>query len=410
MNVFKNALAQLEAAAAAADFDPNVLAVLRRPKRTLQVSLPVLMDDGSVKVFEGYRVQYNDARGPFKGGVRFHPQADLSEVKALAFWMAVKCAVVDVPFGGGKGGVVVAPAKLSRGELERLSRAYIRAIAGDIGPDVDVPAPDVNTTPEIMGWMADEYGKATGRFQPAAITGKPLSLGGSQGRNKATGQGGLFVLQEFVRLAGLRPEKTAVAVQGFGNVGHNFASLAKRAGYRITALSDSKGGIHDPRGLDPDAVLAYRKEHGGLAGYPGAKAVSNAKLLELPVDVLAPAALENQLTKNNAGRIKAGIILELANGPTAPEADAVFAKKGKTVIPDVLANAGGVAVSYFEWVQNRQGYYWSEAEVTSKLGSLMSAASRAVAAAAGAKLTLRQAAFVLAISRIQEAMLARGWR
>jgi len=411
MNVFQNALAQLDAAAKSADFDKNVLATLRRPKRLLQVAVPVLMDDGSIKVFDGYRVQYNDARGPFKGGIRFHPQADPNEVKALAFWMVIKCAVVGVPFGGGKGGVAVDPRKLSKGELERLSRAYIRAIAPVIGPDVDVPAPDVNTTPEIMGWMVDEYAKVTGRFQPAVITGKPLALGGSLGRMAATGQGGLFVLEEYARQAKLDPKKTAVAVQGIGNVGLCFAKLARQAGFRIVALSDSKSGIHDPQGLDPEAVAAYKKEKGSLEGFFGAKTISNARLLELPVDVLVPAALENQLAKKNAGRITAKVILELANGPTAPEADVVFARKGKIVIPDVLANAGGVAVSYFEWVQNRQGYHWSEAEVNDKLRQLMAAAFKAVAALAAEKqVTLRQAAFILAVSRIQEAALARGWR
>jgi len=329
----------------------------------------------------------------------------------LAFWMVIKCAVVGVPFGGGKGGVTVDPRKLSKGELERLSRAYIRAIAADIGPDVDVPAPDVNTTPEIMGWMVDEYSRIAGKFTPAVITGKPLPLGGSLGRTTATGQGGLFVLEEYARQAKLDPEKTTVAVQGIGNVGHCFVRLARKAGYKIVALSDSKSGIYDPQGLDPDAVAAYKKEKGSLEGFPGAKTISNARLLELAVDVLVPAALENQLTRKNAGRVKAKVILELANGPTAPEADAVFAKKGRVVIPDVLANAGGVAVSYFEWVQNRHGYYWSEAEVNEKLKPLMAGAYRAVAAQAVAKqVTLRQAAFILAVSRIQEAMLARGWR
>lgn len=411
MNVFRNALAQLDAAAQAHGFEPNFLAVIRKPKRILEVSVPVLMDAGSVKVFDGYRVQYNDARGPFKGGIRFHPQTDLNEVKALAFWMAVKCAVVGVPFGGGKGGVTVDPKKLSKGELERLSRAYLRAIATNIGPDTDVPAPDVNTNPEIMGWMADEYAKVTGKFQPAVITGKPLALGGSQGRTAATGRGGLYALEEFARLKGWEPKKLAVAVQGFGNVGFWFAKLAAKAGWRIVALSDSQGGIYAPKGLDPDKVMAYKKEKVSLVGFPGAQAVSNAKLLELPVDVLVPSALENQITDKNASRIKAAIVLEMANGPTTPEADVKLFKKGKAVIPDVLANSGGVAVSYFEWVQNRQGYYWSEAEVNAKLKPLMAEACGAVAKLAAEKnVSLRQAAFIVALKRIEEATLARGWR
>jgi len=406
MNVFKNAMAQLDAAAAGLpELDAGVLALLRRPKRVLQVAVPVLMDDGGVKVFDGYRVQYNDARGPFKGGIRFHPQADLNEVKALAFWMAVKCAVVGVPFGGGKGGVAVDPRKLSKGELERLSRAYLRAIAANIGPDVDVPAPDMNTTPEIMGWMVDEYAKATGRLQPAVITGKPLTLGGSQGRTAATGRGGLFVLQEFAKQAKLVPAKTAVAVQGIGNVGFYFAKLAREAGYTIVALSDSKGGIYDPKGLDPEAVAAYKKEKGGLDGYPGAKAMSNAKLLELPVDVLVPAALENQLTIKNAGRIKAKVVLELANGPTAPEADIKFFKKGMVVIPDVLANAGGVTTSFLEWQQNMTGEHWTEAEVFTRLKPIMDDAAAAVMRTADEfGVTQREAAFVLALKRLDQAI------
>ncbi len=411
MNVFQNALAQLKAAAEKTEIDPNALEVLRRPKRVIQVSVPVLMDDGTVKVFDGFRVQYNDARGPFKGGVRFHPDTDLNEVKALSFWMAIKCAVAGVPYGGGKGGVTVDPKKLSKAELERLSRGYLRAIAPFIGPDVDVPAPDMNTNPEIMGWMVDEYAKVAGKFTPAVLTGKPLALGGSLGRTAATGRGGLYVLEEFARQAKLKPEKTTVAVQGMGNVGFYFAKLARAAGYKIVAMSDSRGGVFDPLGLDPEKAAAYKKEKGSLEGFPGARAVTNKKLLELDVDVLAPAAMENQITGENAGRVKAKAVLELANGPTTPEADAKLEKRGVPVIPDVLANAGGVAVSYFEWVQNRQGYYWTEAEVNAKLQSLMSAAFREVAAvAAGKKATLRQAAFILAVSRIQEAMLARGWR
>lgn len=411
MSVFKNALAQLDAAAKLRRFDPGWLAVFRKPKRTLQFRLPVVMDDGAVRVFDGYRVQHDDARGPFKGGIRFHPQADLDEVKALAFWMAIKCAVVGVPFGGGKGGVAVDPRKLSKGELERLSRVYVRALGRNIGPDIDVPAPDVNTTSEIMGWMADEYGRMAGHYQPAVITGKPVAAGGSLGRTAATGRGGLSVLEEYCRKNGLKQKGMTVAVQGFGNVGYWFAKLAREAGFRIVAVSDSKSGVYRPEGSDVDALMEHKKKTGAVAGFAGTKTVSGAKLLELPVDVLAPAALENQITAKNAGRIKAKIVLELANGPTDPPADAKLFRKGVAVIPDVLANAGGVAVSYLEWVQNRQGDHWSEAEVNAKLKKIMSAAySTMDKEAADLKCPLRQAAFVVALGRIQEAALARGWR
>ncbi|MDD5251714.1 MAG: Glu/Leu/Phe/Val dehydrogenase [Patescibacteria group bacterium] len=411
MTIFKNALVQLKNAAEAAGLDPVVVEVLKHPKRILQVSVPVVMDDGAVKVFEGYRVQHNDARGPFKGGLRFHPKTDLDEVKALAFWMAIKCAVVNVPFGGGKGGVAVDPKKLSSGELERLSRAFIRAIAPVIGPDVDVPAPDMNTTPEIMAWMVDEYARVTGKFQPAVITGKPIAIGGSLGRTAATGRGGLFALEEWRRRANLKAKDLTIAVQGIGNVGFWFAKLAREAGYKVVAISDSKGGVYATAGINLDKALAYKKEHGNLKGFPADKEISNERLLELPVDVIVPAATENVLTDKNAGRVKARVVLELANGPTTPEADFKLAKKGITVIPDVLANSGGVAVSYFEWVQNRTGYYMTEAEVNDKLKKLMVEAFYDVAGLATDKsLTLRTAAFALAVRRIAEAQQARGWR
>ncbi len=408
MNVFENALAQLAAAAKSADLDPTAVEALAKPQRIVQVTIPVRMDDGRIRFFDGYRVQYNDARGPFKGGIRFHSQTDLDEVKALAFWMTIKCAAVGVPFGGGKGGVAVDPKKLSKTELERLTRAYARAIAPVIGPERDVPAPDVNTNAETMAWFADEYGRTVGAYEPAVVTGKPIALGGSLGREAATGRGSLHALDEYVNVAGLDPKSLTVAVQGFGNVGYHFARLAHAAGYRIVALSDSKNAIYAPDGIDPVAAAAYKETTGSLAGFSGAKTVTNEELFALPVDVLAPAALENQLTAKNAGAVRAKIILELANGPVTPEADAIFRGLGVIVIPDVLANAGGVAVSYFEWLQNREDESWSEDDVNARLARLMARAFKDVWSAAGRyRATLREAAFILAIRRVADAMAQR---
>jgi glutamate dehydrogenase/leucine dehydrogenase len=409
MNVFQNALAQLEAAASATKADPFTVEMLRRAQRTVQVAFPVRMDDGSTRIFEGYRVQHNDARGPFKGGIRFHPQADMDEVKALAFWMAIKCAAVNVPFGGGKGGVTVDPKVVSKTELERVTRGYVRAIAPVIGPETDVPAPDVGTDGTVMGWFVDEYGKIVGKPSPAVVTGKPIPLGGSAGREAATGQGGLCILDAYVSDAGLDPAKLRVAVQGFGNVGYHFARLAQERGYRIVAVSDSKGGVHVPGGIDPVALAEHKKATGTLSGFPGAADLTNDELLTLDCDVLVPAALENQLTFRNASQVKAKIVLELANGPTAPEADADFAARGVTVLPDVLANSGGVAVSYYEWEQNRRGETWTEDEVLQRLVPLMTDAYDAVRAkAAEHGTTMRLAAFGVAIDRIGAALRDRA--
>jgi glutamate dehydrogenase/leucine dehydrogenase len=408
-NAFNNALKQLDKAVNLLNLKEGVVENLKKPQRILQFSLPVKMDDGKLKVFEAYRVQYNDARGPFKGGIRFHQQVNLSEVKALAFWMAVKTATVGIPMGGGKGGVVVNPKKLSLAELERLSRAYMKAAAGFIGPEMDVPAPDVNTNPQVMAWMMDEYEKIKGGHYPGVITGKPLELGGSAGRGTATAQGGFYVLQELLLKLKLNRKKLTVAIQGFGNAGSVFADLADQAGLKVVAVSDSQGGIYDEQGLDLDKVKAHKKQTGSVVDFAEAKNVSNQKLLELPVDILVPAALENQITKDNAGRIKAQIILELANGPITPEADEKLFKKGKIVVPDVLANAGGVTVSYFEWVQNRQQYYWTEQEVLAKLKPIMVKAFNKVwQTGQEMKVDLRTAAFVLAVKRIAEAMELRG--
>ncbi|TAK05025.1 Glu/Leu/Phe/Val dehydrogenase [Patescibacteria group bacterium] len=410
MSAFANALTQLETAIAHGTFDPAAVELLRHPRRTLQVSLAVKMDDGSLRVFEGYRVQYNNARGPYKGGLRYHPQTDLDEVQALAFWMSIKCAVVDVPFGGGKGGITVDPKALSKGELERLTRAFTRAIADVIGPERDVPAPDVNTTPEIMGWIMDEYAQLTGNSSPAVVTGKPVALGGSEGRGTATGQGGFFVLQELQKKIGIDPESATVVVQGFGNVGRSFAALCHRHGWQVTGISDSHGGIVSETGLDPEAVAAWKKEHGGVSGFPGSRDVSNAELLEHPCGILAPSALENVITEENAPRIRAQVVLELANGPTTPGADRLLAERGVVVVPDVLANAGGVATSFLEWQQNREGAHWSEHEVFQKLSDIMVPAFRAAweARERGGG-SLRTASYLIALERICAAMKAKGW-
>jgi glutamate dehydrogenase/leucine dehydrogenase len=408
VNPFKSAMIQLEKAATTIKLDPNILKVLQNPARTLSVNVPVKMDDGTTKIFQGYRVQFNDARGPFKGGLRYHPQVNMDEVKALSFWMAIKNAVVGVPYGGGKGGITVDPRKLSKGELERLSRKFIAMIYKYIGPHVDVPAPDVNTTPEIMGWMVDEYSKLVGQFTPAVITGKPLSLGGSAGREEATGFGGVEILKQAAKDLKLKKGAT-LAVQGFGNVGYFFALFAQKQGFKVVALSDSHGGIYSPKGLDILKVSEWKKQTGELKGFAGSTEVSNEKLLQLPVDVLIPAALENQLHKGNARKIKAKMILEMANGPTTPEADAIFAKRKIPVLPDVLCNSGGVATSYLEWTQNLNGYYWSKEEVLGKLEKYMVEAWKNVEKKAEYyKTTHRNGAFILAVERIAEAIKARG--
>lgn len=408
INPFKSAMQQLDNAAKAVGLNKELYNLLRQPTRIIDVSIPVKLDSGKAAIFEGVRVQYNDARGPYKGGLRYHPQVSLDEIKALAFWMSIKNAVVGVPYGGAKGGIAVDPKKLSKGELERLSRKFIDQIYKNIGPKVDIPAPDVNTTPEIMGWMADEYSKLAGKFTPAAFTGKPLSMGGSEGREEATGFGGVEILKQAIKAAKLK-KSASVAVQGFGNVGSFFAQVAADAGFKIVALSDSKGGIYNPRGFDVKKVHEYKNEHRTLKGFPGTIDVTNEKLLELPVDVLVPAALENQIHKGNAKKIRAKVIIEMANGPTTPEADIILHKKGIWVIPDVLSNSGGVATSYLEWSQNLSGYYWSKVEVLKKLESYMAEAWKNVLKSREEyKTDFRNAAFILAINRIAEAMRDKG--
>ena len=396
---------QLDKVAQIKNFGDEFIARLREPNRDIKISIPVKMDDGSLRVFEGYRVEYNNALGPYKGGIRYHPDAEINEVKALAFWMALKCAVVGIPMGGGKGGITVDPKKLSKGELERLSRGWARGLSDILGPHKDVPAPDVNTTPEIMAWMADEYMKITGDKTGAVITGKPLDKGGSEGRNTSTAQGGFYVFEAFQKELDL-PEKCAVAIQGFGNAGSNAASIWHKAGHKVIAVSDSKGGIYNENGLDISELLKYKKTTGAIANFPQSQKITNEELLELPCDLLIPAAFENVITEDIARKIKAKAILELANGPTTPAADEILFKKGIPVMPDILVNSGGVVVSYFEWDQNLKSEHWSEKEIFDKLKTILKDASQKVSEKAReSKTTLRIGAFILALERIQEKML-----
>lgn len=389
------------------EMNPAVLERLSRPMREVHVSIPVRMDNGALRVFEGYRVQYDDSRGPFKGGIRFHPQTNIHEVKALAFWMTFKCATVGIPYGGGKGGVTVDPKKLSERELEQLSRGWARAMRDVIGPDRDIPAPDVYTNPKIMGWMMDEYSEAVGSYTPGVLTGKPLSVGGSEGRGTATAQGGMYVTEEVLKK--LQIKKPTIAIQGFGNAGSVYATLAAKNGWKVVAVSDSKGGVVNQKGLDVNALAAHKRKTGSVRDFPGAKNIDNERLLLVECDILVPAALEGVITRVNAARIKAKIIIELANGPTTPEADEKLHNKGVVLVPDILANAGGVTVSYFEWVQNLMNYYWTEKEVMAKLQPIMVSAFNAVwSTAQQYKIDLRTAAYVVATRRIAESMQARG--
>lgn len=408
-NPFSNAIAQLKNAAAVMGLEQSTVDALQKPQRVLEVSIPIQMDDGSTKVFTGYRVQFNDARGPFKGGIRYHWETNLNEVKALSFWMAMKCAVVGIPYGGGKGGVTVDPRQLSENELERLSRGWVQAMYQYIGPWKDVPAPDVYTNPKIMAWMVDEYSKLAGQWSPAAFTGKPIDVGGSQGRMFSTSQGGYYVFEALAKHLKLVPKNTTIAIQGFGNVGAFAAEIFYKAGYKIVAVSDSKAGVMNLKGLDISAVWKHKKATGSVVGFPATKPIDNKKILELPVHVLIPSALENVISEKNAGKIKAKIVLELANGPTTPEADAKLFRKGVHVVPDILANAGGVTGSYFEWVQNLNGYAWSEREVLNKLKPIMVDSFEAVwMMATKHKVNLRVGAYMVAIDRIVKAMKLRG--
>lgn len=419
--LYAGALKILNKAAALANIDAEALERLKHPKSILQVSVPVRRDDGSLSIFKGLRVLHDNTRGPGKGGIRFHPQVSMDEVKALSFWMTIKCAVMGIPFGGAKGGVEVDPKGLSRMEIERLSRSYIRQIYDFIGPERDIPAPDVYTNDRIMGWMMDEYSFINRKRTPAMITGKPIELGGSLGRNDATGRGGYYCIKELEKKLNLVPSETTVAVQGFGNAGQHCARLLHMDGYKVVAISDSKGGVHLESGLDIPSCIQNKIESRQLKAVyckesvctiiEDAKQITNEELLELNVDFLIPAALEDQITVENAGDIKAKYIVELANGPTSPEAEAILIKNGHLIIPDVLANAGGVTVSYFEWAQNRAGVAWELEEVHTRLQTMMAREFNYIYNLMEHKKTdMRTAAYVHALNRIGKAVGATGTR
>jgi glutamate dehydrogenase (NAD(P)+) len=409
INPWHVAQQQFDIAAEKLNLDPGLRQVLREPRRELHVHFPVKMDDGSVKVFEGYRVQHNLGRGPAKGGIRYHQDVSIDEVKALAMWMTWKCAVVGIPYGGGKGGVIVDPKQLSRRELENLSRRFFTEIEVLIGPEKDIPAPDVNTNGQIMAWFMDTYSMHVGYTVPGVVTGKPISLGGSEGRNEATARGTVFCVEEAARHLQLDLKGATVVVQGFGNAGSIAAQLMAEKGSRILAVSDSTGGIHNPDGLDINRVLAWKGEHGTVVGFPGAMEITNAQILEIECDVLIPAALENQITASNAGKVKARIVAEAANGPTTPDADEILYKNGVFVIPDILCNAGGVTVSYFEWVQDLNRDHWSERTVNEKLHEIMvKAFSETLAISQRESVHMRLAAYLLAVQRVADATSMRG--
>ncbi|WDI45174.1 Glu/Leu/Phe/Val family dehydrogenase [Bremerella sp. P1] len=418
VDLFSGAIARLDKAFQFADIDAEALERLKHPKQILQVSVPVRMDDGSLKVFNGYRVRHDDTRGPTKGGLRYSPAVDISEVKALAFWMTFKCAVMNIPYGGAKGGICVNPKELSRMELERLSRGFIEQIADFIGPETDIPAPDMYTNAMIMGWMMDEYSKIHRRRTPGVITGKPIPLGGSQGREDATGRGAYYCIKELEKKRDWVPKNTRVAVQGFGNAGQSIAHLLHADGYQVVAVSDSRGGCYKPDGFDVPSLIQIKNESrrlqavyctGSVCQAIQADTITNEELLELDVDILIPAALENVITVSNADKIKAPVIIEVANGPVTGEADEILNEKEKLVVPDILANAGGVTVSYFEWVQNQQGFYWSLDEVQQKLHAMMVQEFNHVYDwMVEKKIDMRTAAYAVALSRIGAAISSLG--
>lgn len=408
-NPFHSALKQLEIAADLLKLDPDVHQLLKEPKRVVTVAVPVRMDSGEVRTFMGYRVQHNDARGPFKGGIRYHPEVSLDEVKALAFWMTWKCGVVDIPFGGAKGGVVCNPKEMSLAEKERLTRRYTSMIAPIIGPFVDIPAPDVYTDAQTMAWIMDTYSQLIGRPEPACVTGKPVTLGGSEGRAQATGLGAAICAREAVKTFGLELKDATVAIQGFGNVGSNAALALAEMGCKIIALSDSRGGIFSKKGIDPLKALQHKKETGSVVGLAGCEEITNEELLELECDILLPAALENVITSSNASKVKARIVVEGANGPTTPEADRILYDNKVFVVPDILANAGGVTVSYFEWVQNLNRDHWTLSEVKRKLEERMVSAFKTVyETSVKQNIDMRAAALMVGVGRVAEAIKMRG--
>jgi glutamate dehydrogenase (NAD(P)+) len=408
-NPFEVAKHQFTIAADYLGLDPGLRKVLSTCKRELIVNFPVQMDDGSVEVYTGYRVQHNLARGPAKGGIRYHPQVTIDEVRALAMWMTWKCATVNIPYGGAKGGVIVDPRKLSAYELENLTRRYATEISLLIGPETDIPAPDVNTNAQTMAWIMDTYSMHKGYSVTAVVTGKPVNIGGAEGRNEATARGVQYVIREATRERGISLNGARVAVQGFGNAGSIAARLLSEDGAIIVAASDSQGGVYNPKGLDVRSLLAYKQEHGTLVGFPAGDHVTNQELLELDCDILIPAALENQLDGDNAKRVKAKLIAEAANGPTNPDADRIFFDRGIFLLPDILANAGGVTVSYFEWVQDLQSFFWSEEETNKRLLQIMTRAFAEVyKIAQDRKIDMRTAAYILAVGRVAEATKTRG--
>jgi glutamate dehydrogenase (NAD(P)+) len=408
-NIWAVAQSQFDHAAEKLDLDDGMRRVLRVPQRELTVNFPVTMDDGNVQVFTGHRVQHNVSRGPAKGGIRYHQDVTLDEVRALAMWMTWKCACVNIPYGGGKGGVIVDPKHLSMREVEGLTRRFTTEISPLIGPERDIPAPDVNTNAQTMAWIMDTYSMHHGYTIPGVVTGKPIAVGGSLGRNEATARGAVFTLQQWAKAKGETLEGARVAIEGYGNAGSIAATLLKAEGAIIIAVSDSTGGIHDAAGLDPAKVSAWKAEHGTVVGFPGADAVNNHELLELECDILVPAALENQITAANAPKVKAKVVAEAANGPTTPEADAILYDRGIFVIPDILCNAGGVTVSYFEWVQDMQSFFWTEARINESLKEIMDRAFEAVHHMSDRhQVDMRTAAYMVAVARVAEATTLRG--
>ena len=418
LNPFREAQQQLDEAAEIMGLDRTAHAILSEPKRQVIVNIPVKMRDGSVKVFTGFRVMYNDARGPGKGGIRFHPQENLDTVKALSAWMTWKCSLANIPFGGGKGGVICDPKSMNATELENLSRGYIRAISKFIGPKIDVPAPDVYTNPQIMAWMLDEYESIVGHDEPGVITGKPVELGGSAGRYDSTAMGGMYVLREAAKMLKLNLKKAKIAIQGFGNAGQFAFQIAKdMAGSNVVAITDSEGGVYSPKGLDYKKLQDAKAKTGSVRNYDvrGVERITNEELFDLDVDVIIPAAIENVITGRNADKIRAKMVLELANGPVTPEADRILFERGILDMPDFLVNSGGVIVSYFEWVQDIDGYYWSEGDVYKKLDTIITRSfndvfkTQAEYTARKKKISPRMAAYIVAVNRVATAMKARGW-
>ncbi len=409
LNPLDSMMKRFDEAANIIGLDESVYEILKYPAKSLTVNLPVTMDNGKVKVFEGHRVQHSTTLGPAKGGIRYSMDVDIDEVKALAAWMTWKTAIVGIPYGGGKGGIKCDPKKMSKGELERLTRAYAAALSDFIGPDKDIPAPDMNTGQQEMAWIVDEYSKIKGAFTPAVITGKPISLGGSLGRVEATGRGVMVCTRSAIAKLGLRPDECTCIVQGFGNVGSISAKLIALLGVKIIGISDVTGGYYNPEGISVEEAINYSKEKGNLEGYKGGKIVSNSEFIELDCTILVPAAMEDQITDKNAGNIKAKLIVEGANGPTSASADQILNDKGIMVVPDILANAGGVTVSYFEWVQNRMGYYWTEERVNRRADRLMKTAFDSVFESSNKhNVSMRTAAYIVAIEKVATTQKLRG--